>query len=755
MASTTTTYRLENLDCAMCAAKLEGELRKKDFVRFASIDFGTLSLKIDTDDIDAVKAVVADVEPDVRVLVPAARGRAAGGDSVDSGSEEHGRDGRGHGAQPSRPNPGDGPVVRFGGYSLPRSRVIVFAVAAALWALGIALGNLDLGAGLRFAPLVPFLIAYALAGAPVLRDAGRNFLKGRALDENFLMSIATIGAFAVGEWEEAVGVMIFYMIGELVQEAAVLRSRRSIDALLALKPDTARFWVDGVWRETRPEEVAVGSLVRVRPGERIPLDGVVESGDAFVDSSLLTGESVPRRVRSGDEVRSGTIASEGALEIRTTKAAGDSSAARIVELVENASHAKARTERFITAFARWYTPLVVGAAALIAVLPPLLVPGQSFSVWLYRSLIMLVISCPCALVVSVPLGYFGGIGGLSRRGILVKGATFLDSLAKARRVAFDKTGTLTEGIFEVLRVESSAGSVPGGAAAEAELIATAASAETHSNHPLAAALKAAAAARGLSLRKPDSFRELSGRGVEAAIDGRTVLVGNARLLAERGVPLPAVPSGGGAGTEVFVAADGNCLGRILVGDRVKKGAAEAISRLRALGVKSVALVSGDAAGSAKAVGAELGLDSVHAELLPEDKLALVEGWSSADAGDVREAAPRFGSASGATIFVGDGINDAPVLARADVGIAMGSGADAAVEAADVIIMTDDPRRVPEAIERARRTRRIVAQNVAFALGFKAVFLTLGAFGLATMWEAVIADVGVALIAVLNATRALR
>ncbi len=714
-AGKTATYKLENLDCANCAAKLETELRKRDFVRFASIDFGTLSLKIDTDDMDAVKEVIGDVEPSV-TLLPADHRRA---DSP----------------------PGEGPVVRFGSYSLPRRRVLVFASAFLLWGCGIVLEAFGFIGALSALPLIPFLAAYALAGAPVLRDAARSIARGRALDENFLMAVATVGAFVVGEWEEAVGVMIFYMIGELVQEAAVLRSRRSIDALLALKPDKARMEAHGSWIETRPENVPVDTLVLVRPGERIPLDGVVETGEAFIDSSMLSGESVPRRVVPGAEVRSGTIASEGVLEIRTTRLAGDSSAARIVELVENASHAKAKTERFITAFARWYTPAVVGAAALVAVLPPLLVPGERFSEWLYRALIMLVISCPCALVVSVPLGYFGGIGGLSRRGVMVKGATFLDALAKARRVAFDKTGTLTEGSFAVLSVDAAPG------VGADRLLAAAASAEAHSNHPLARALKAAALDQGLSLSEPASFKEMAGKGVEAVVDGRIVLVGGARLLAENGVALDGAASvsadSEGAGASVLAAENGVYLGRVLVGDRLKQGSAEAVRSLRALGVRDVALVSGDAAGPARAIGRQLEIDDVHAELLPEGKLALVEGW-------VREA-----SAEGPTIFVGDGINDAPVLARADVGLAMGSGADAALEAADIIVMTDDPRRVPEAIERARRTRRIVAENVVFALGFKAVFLALGAVGLATMWEAVIADVGVALIAVLNATRALK
>jgi len=618
-----------------------------------------------------------------------------------------------------------------------RRTVAVFAVAAILWAAGFVLTLLGLEGKLRYAALIPLLASYALAGFPVLKAAVRNLLRGNALDENFLMAIATIGAFAVGEWEEAAGVMIFYMIGELAQEYAVNKSRRSIDSLLALKPDTARIASGDGWEEVRAEEVAVGTVVLVRPGERIPLDGVVESGGSFVDSSMLTGESVPRRAGPGDAVRSGTVATDGLLQVRTTRLAGESSAARIIELVENASSAKARTERFIAVFARWYTPAVVGTALLIAVIPPLVLPGARFADWFYRALIMLVISCPCALVVSIPLGYFGGIGGLSRRGIMVKGAVFLDALAKVRRVAFDKTGTLTEGRFQLRSVRPA----PGASIDEDGMVALAAAAESHSNHPLARAVVEAAVDRGLSPAAADgAFAETAGRGVSADVAGERVLVGSERLLAEAGIAVPETERDAEGLTSVYVARSGVYLGRLLVGDRAKPGAEEAVAELRALGVERVALVSGDSASSAERVGAELGIGEVHADLLPEGKLALVERWSAAGE---------------RTAFVGDGINDAPVLARSDVGIAMGSGADVAVEAADVIVMTDDPRRVSEAIRRSRRTRAIVFQNIVFALGVKGFFLTLGAFGVATMWEAVIADVGVALLAVLNSMRALR
>ena len=633
--------------------------------------------------------------------------------------------------------------VHFGFYSLPLERVIIFAVSFSLWLSGIGVAFVVSGLAeavfLRFIPLVPFVAAYFLAGVPVLRSAWRNLARGNALDESFLMSLATLGAFAVGEWEEAVGVMIFYLIGELAQEAAVLRSRRSIDALLALKPDTARVQRGDDWTEVRPEDVAPGSLVLVRPGERIPLDGQVEAGEGYVDVSLLSGESVPRRVQPGDEVPSGATSTDGALRIRTTKVAGESSAARIVALVENAAHAKARPERVISAFARIYTPIVVGLAVLVAIIPPVVLPGQLFSVWIYRALIMLVISCPCALVLSVPLAYFAGIGGMSLRGILVKGAIFLDSLAKIRQVVFDKTGTLTEGRYEFLRFTGT-GTDPGHS-----LPAIAVSAESHSNHPVALALKKAGAGQGLTLTEPESFREIRGRGIEAVIDGSTVLAGNEKLLTEAGVTIPQdacatqTAQTTESGTEVLFAVDGLYIGRALVGDRIKGGSKEAVSRLRAMGIHDISVLSGDRAETVSALARDTGISDFAGGLLPEEKLAWLESYLAKGSG---------------LAFVGDGINDAPVLSRADVGIAMGSGADVALEAADVIIMGGDPLLVPEAISRARLIRRIVMQNIVFALGFKLAFLSLGAFGMATMWEALIADVGVALLAVLNSTRAL-
>ena len=642
--------------------------------------------------------------------------------------------------------------IRIGGYSLPRKRAISFAAALVLWVLGIILARFYPLSGFGaqggralltpgFLSLVPFLASWLLAGLPVLKNAVKNLFMGRTLDENFLMSVATVGAFAIGDWAEAAGVMIFYMIGELIQEAAIGKSRSSINALLALKPDKARSQDGDGWKEVAAGEVAPGTLVLVRPGERIPLDGIIVEGKGAVDVSMLTGESRPVSCAEGDEVRSGTVSLDGLLRIRTTRSAGDSSAARIIQLVQSAREAKAKPERFITVFARWYTPLVVGAAVLLAILPPLLVPGAVFSEWLYRALILLVISCPCALVVSVPLGYFAGIGGMSRRGIMVKGAVHLDSLHRTRNVAFDKTGTLTKGEFSVAALE------PGPGVSEEALLETAALAEQESNHPIARAIMERA--RCVKTGN-ETFRcsEIAGQGLEVSTAGVKILAGSHRLLESRRVKgLDACssdsPVGGitgealGTYTQVYIARDDTYLGRILIGDTLKEGAVEAVDRLRGMGIQNT-MFTGDTRFSAMEAAARLGIASVKGELLPEDKLREVEKLTR----------------SGTTVFVGDGINDAPVLARSHVGIAMGSGADAAVEAADVIIMTDDPRRIPETIERARKIHRIVMGNVAFALGAKGVFILLAGLGMANMWIAIVADVGVALAAILNSARAL-
>ena len=626
------------------------------------------------------------------------------------------------------------PPLRAKGEDPLRKRIIVFSSAFLLWIFGIFLASYPLFRSF-------FLISWLIAGFPVLKNTIRNFFPGKGrrfrfgglLDENFLMSAATIGAFAIGEWEEAAGVMIFYMVGELIQEAAVGKSRSSIEALLALKPDKARIADGEGWKEIAAGEVNPGSMIMVRPGERIPLDGIITGGKSAVDLSMLTGESKPLLLKEGDEVRSGTVSLDGILLIKTTKSAGDSSAAKIIELVQSARDAKAKPERFISAFARVYTPLVVGSAVLLAVLPPLLIAGAVFSDWLYRALILLVISCPCALVVSIPLGYFAGIGGMSRRGIMVKGALHLDSLRKVKYAAFDKTGTLTSGKFSIAAVEPAPG------ISEIDLIESAIIAEQESNHPIARAI-----IEKYGRGKEDikyNLTEIAGQGVELEYNGTKIVAGNSRLMESNSIDLSSLVSSiddAAAYTQVYIARNSIYLGRILIGDALKEGAAEAIKKLNGLGIKST-MLTGDTRSSAGEAALQLGINSVEAELLPADKLEKVEVLAK----------------SGITAFIGDGINDAPVLARSHVGIAMGSGADVAVEAADVIIMTDDPRRVPEAILRARKTQRIIAGNVAFALAAKTIFIVLAGFGLANMWIALFADVGVALIAILNSTRALR
>ena len=624
--------------------------------------------------------------------------------------------------------------IRIGSYSLPAKRVLIFAAALALWALGLATKKVTD----RSPWLVTFFVAsWLLAGYPVLKTAAKNLLSRRLMDENFLMSIATIGAFAIGEWAEGAAVMIFYMIGELIQEAAVNKSRSSIEALLALKPDKARVEDGDGWKELQSGEVNPGSMILVRPGERIPLDGIVLEGESSIDASMLTGESQPEACAPGSEVFSGTVSLNGVLRIKTTKSAGESSAARIVQLVQSAQEAKAKPERFITAFARRYTPAVVGAAVLLAVLPPLFVPDAVFSDWFYRALVLLVISCPCALVVSVPLGYFAGIGGLSRRGIMVKGALHLDSLNRAKNIAFDKTGTLTKGEFSVLALKPAEG------VSEELLLETALLAEKESNHPIAKAIteygKHHTPRPELSTSHTPMIHEIAGQGLELDLGGVKILAGNLKLLESRSIKIDSssLDKAEGIYTPVYFARDGAYLGRFLVGDALKEGAAGAVKKLTRMGMR-ISMLTGDTRASAMEAASLLGIQDVQAELLPEDKLREVEKLASL----------------GTTVFIGDGINDAPVLARAHVGVAMGSGADVAVEAADVIISTSDPGRIPELIERARKTRRIIIGNVVFALGAKGFFIILAAMGLANMWVALFADVGVALIAILNSSRAL-
>ena len=579
--------------------------------------------------------------------------------------------------------------------------------------------------------LAVFLIPYALIGWDVLWRAVRNIAHGEIFDENFLMSLATVGALCVGEYPEAVFVMLFYQVGELFQSYAVDQSRKSIASLMDIRPDYANLEVDGQIQQTDPEDVAVGDIILIKPGERIPLDGDVVEGTSTLDTAALTGESLPRSVGPGESVVSGCVNLSGLLRVKVTKPFEESTVAKILDLVENASAKKAKAENFITKFARYYTPAVVLAAVVLAVLPPLAL-GWAWTDAILRALNFLVVSCPCALVISVPLSFFGGIGGASRQGILVKGGSYLEVLARAETVVFDKTGTLTKGVFQVTAVHPEQGT-------EAELLELAALAEAYSDHPISRSLKTAYG-KPLEPERVSHVEELSGRGVRAVVDGKEVCAGNDKLMEEIGAAWKPCHQ---VGTVVHVAVDGVYGGHIMISDQVKEDAKEAIAALKGLGVKRTVMLTGDAAAVGEAVAQELGLDEVHTQLLPAGKVERVEALLTET------------SAKGALAFVGDGINDAPVLSRADIGIAMGGlGSDAAIEAADVVLMDDKPSKLAEAVDIARRTLGIVRQNIIFALGVKALVLILSAMGKATMWAAVFADVGVSVIAILNAMRAL-
>ena len=580
--------------------------------------------------------------------------------------------------------------------------------------------------------LVLFLIPYAVIGWDVLWKAIRNIAHGQVFDENFLMAIATVGAFALGEYPEGVAVMLFYQVGELFQSYAVGRSRQSIAALMDIRPDYANIEQDGKLVQVDPEDVAVGDTIVIKAGEKIPLDGVVLEGSSAVDTAALTGESLPRDVDPGDDVVSGCINQSGLLKVRVTKVFGESTVAKILDLVENSSSKKARAENFITRFARYYTPVVVIGAVLLAVLPPLLFGGD-WSDWLQRALIFLVISCPCALVISVPLSFFGGIGGASKQGILVKGSNYLEALAKTETVVFDKTGTLTKGTFQVTAVHPDRIS-------EGELLELAALAESYSEHPISRSLREAYQ-KPVDASRVTDVEEISGHGVRAKVDGHDVYAGNGKWMDRIGASWRNCHR---TGTVVHVAVDGEYAGHIVISDAVKPDAAAAIEALKREGVKKTVMLTGDVKAVGEAVAREIGIDEVHAELLPGDKVDQVERLLKNTSG------------KGKLAFVGDGINDAPVLSRADIGIAMGGlGSDAAIEAADIVLMDDKPSKLAVAVRISRKTLRIVRQNIVFALGIKLLFLALGAFGMANMWEAVFADVGVSVLAILNASRALR
>ena len=622
-----------------------------------------------------------------------------------------------------------------------RNRIVVaLALFAAVFA-GTELLPLDAWLGGErnavYAEFALFLVPYLIAGYDVLWRAVRNIGHGQVFDENFLMAVATIGAFSLvffpdsgPHMAEGAAVMLFYQVGELFQSYAVGKSRKSIAAMMDIAPDYANIRRDGELVQVDPYDVAVGDTIVVKPGERIPIDGVVVEGASQLDTAALTGESVPRHVEVGGDVVSGCVNMTGVLAVRTTKPFGESTVSRILELVENASEKKARTENFITRFARYYTPIVVGVAALLAIVPPLAGFG-AWSDWVFRGLTFLVVSCPCALVISVPLSFFGGIGGASRLGILVKGSNYLETLAAVDAVAFDKTGTLTNGTFSVVAIHPEADVDPD------LVLSIAAHAEAYSDHPIALSVKQAYSGP-IDQKRIDDVQEESGHGVRAVIDERTVLVGNDKLMAEDGVGFHDCEL---TGTILHVSLDGEYIGHIVIADMVKDDAADAIAALHAAGVKKTVMLTGDRPEVAAAVAKALGIDECRAQLLPQDKVEAVEALLSVESG------------RGKLAFVGDGINDAPVLTRADVGIAMGGmGSDAAIEAADIVLMDDKPSNIARAIRLARKTMRIVWQNIVFALGVKFVVLALAAVGLANMWLAVFADVGVAVLAILNAMR---
>lgn len=578
-----------------------------------------------------------------------------------------------------------------------------------------------------------FIVSYIIVGFEILKKAIRNIFKGKVFDENFLMSIATIGAFAIGEFPEAVAVMLFYQVGELFQDYAVDKSRKSITSLMDIRPDYANAYRDGKLEKVDPDEIKIGETIVIKPGEKVPLDGRIIDGKTTLDTKALTGESLPREAIEGEDILSGCINLDGTIKVEVTKEYGESTVSKILDLVENASSKKSKSENFITKFARYYTPIVVAIALILAVVPPLVIKGAIFSDWLYRALSFLVVSCPCALVISIPLSFFGGIGGASKMGILIKGSNYLELFANTEIVVFDKTGTLTEGVFEVQRVE------PVGITKD-ELLRIAAYAENYSNHPISKSVKKAYG-KEIDEKQIIDSKEISGHGISAKIGEQNVLVGNEKLMNEKNIE---VTKCNDVGTIIYVAIEGKYAGYILIADKIKEDSKKTIAELKKNNVKQTIMLTGDRKEVGEAVAKEIGLDKVYTELLPDGKVKKVEELL------------KTKSEKGKLAFVGDGINDAPVLALADIGIAMGGlGADSAIEAADVVIMTDEPSKILNAIKLSKKTMRIVKENIVFAIGVKVAVLILAAFGLSTMWQAVFADVGVSVLAILNSLRVLR
>ena len=578
-----------------------------------------------------------------------------------------------------------------------------------------------------------FLVAYIIVGFEIVRKALRNIIRGKVFDENFLMTVATIGAFGIGEFPEAVAVMLFYQVGELFQSYAVDKSRKSIANLMDIRPDFANIEKDGKIQKVDPDEVKIGDIIIVKPGEKVPLDGIVIDGNSSIDTKALTGESLPKEIEKGEEVLSGTINLNGVIKVKVTKEFGESTVSKILDLVENASSKKSKSENFITKFAAYYTPIVVIIALILAIIPPLLINGASFSDWIYRALSFLVVSCPCALVISIPLSFFGGIGGASKMGILIKGSNYLEQLANTEIIVFDKTGTLTEGVFEVQKVSPVNIS-------EEELLRITAYAENYSNHPISVSLKKAYNKR-IDEKEIIKTEEISGHGIVAQIGNKEVLVGNEKLMKQKEIDYQKCDE---IGTILYIAINGKYAGYILIADKIKKDSIKAIKNLKKNNIKQTIMLTGDRKDVGESVAKELGLDKVYTELLPNGKVEKVETL-------LKEKTEK-----GKLAFVGDGINDAPVLAISDIGIAMGAlGSDSAIEAADIVLMTDEPSKIVDAIYLSKRTMRIVKENIVFAIFIKVLVLILSAIGLSTMWEAVFADVGVSIIAIINALRVLK
>ena len=705
----TKVYLLKGLDCPNCSAKIEKEVGELDGVTSSTVNLMNQTLTVQAGTsvaaslLDTVTTIVHSHEPDVEV------------------SEKQ--------LEATAPVKKDEKAAVYNDED--KKRTIRLAVGAVVYAIGMALtvfAKLPTLAELAF-----LIVAYVILGWDVVWQAVKNITRGQVFDEHFLMSVSTIGAFAIGEYPEAVAVMLFYQVGEFFQSLAVKRSRKSISDLMDICPDSATVKRNGVLQVVSPESVAVGEIIVVKPGEKIPLDGIVVDGESMLDTKALTGESVPRSIRKGDEALSGCINQSGLLTLKVTKSFGESTVSKIIDLVENASARKAPTENFITTFARYYTPVVVGMAAVLAIIPPLVL-GGGWSEWLRRGFVFLIVSCPCALVISIPLTFFGGIGAASKRGVLVKGSNYLEALNKVSVVVFDKTGTLTKGVFEVANI------IPAAGYQKEQVLEYAAQAESYSNHPIAKSILATYG-KPIDQKQFSGFEEISGHGISVMVRGKKVLAGNSKLMESEKIAYAACDA---AGTKFYVAADGSYVGCILIADEVKPDSKCAIAELKKIGVEKTVMLTGDDERIGKSVADELGLDAYYAQLLPDQKVEKLE---------MLDKQKRQGSK---LAFVGDGINDAPVLARADVGIAMGGlGSDAAIEAADVVLMTDEPSKLVEAIDVAKATKRIVMQNIVIALGIKSVFLVLGALGMAGMWEAVFGDVGVTIIAVLNAMRILK